>query len=83
MQLTPIFATLSWGFGPDTWGAIGFALEKVRNDLADDLRKKGGSVLTIGTMEVETQPSEQGRLLGLHTLGTLAIRTQELVEPTL
>lgn len=83
MSLTPIFATLAWGFAPDTWGAIGFGLEKVRNDLAADLRKRGGFVLTIGTMGIETSPEEQGRLLGLHEVGTLSIRTEELVEPSL
>ena len=71
------------GFTPDTWGAIGFGFEKVRNELAADLRKKGGSVLTIGTMGIETRPEEQGRLLGLHSVGTLPIRTEQLVAPSL
>lgn len=83
MPLTPIFATLAWGFAPDTWGAIGFGFEKVRNELAADIREKGGSVLTIGTMGIETSPEERGCLLGLHKVGTLPIRTQELVEPSL
>lgn len=83
MSFTPIFATLAWGFGPDAWGAIGFSSQKVRNSLADDLRKKGGTVLTIGTMGPETVSAEQGRLLGLHKVSTLPIRTGELVEPTL
>jgi len=83
MSLTPIFATLAWGFAPDTWGAIGFGFEKVRNELAADLRNKGGSVLTIGTMGAETMPEEQGRLLALHKVGTLPIRTEELVQPSL
>ncbi len=82
MSLHPIFATLAWGFGPDTWGAIGFSNEKTRNALADDLRKKGGSVLTIGTMGTETGPADKGRLLGLHSVSTTPIRTEELVEPT-
>ena len=83
MSLTPVFATLAWGFTPDTWGAIGFGFEKVRNALAADLRNKGGSVLTIGTMGMETSLEEQGRLLGIHKVGTLPIRTEELVEPSL
>jgi hypothetical protein len=81
MSPIPIYATLAWGFGPETWGAVGFSVESVRNSLADDLRKKGGLVLTIGTQGDETAPEDQGRLLGLHQLGTMPIRTEELVEP--
>ena len=75
-----IFATLAWGFAPDQWGAIGFSLETIRNQLADELRRSGGLVLTMGTMGVETAEPERGRLLGLHTLGTRPVATEELVE---
>lgn len=82
VQTVPIYATLAWGFSPETWSAVGFSLESVRNALARDLRDGGGLVLTIGTMGVETAPRDQGRLLGLHHLATLPIRTEELVEPS-
>lgn len=76
-----IFATLAWGFAPDQWGAIGFSLETIRNQLADQLRISGGLVLTMGTMGNETAEPERGRLLGLHMLGTRPVLTKELVEP--
>jgi hypothetical protein len=58
MSPIPIYATLAWGFGPDTWGAVGFSIESVRNSLPDDLRKKNGLVLTIGTQGDETAPED-------------------------
>lgn len=76
-----IYATLAWGFDPEHWGAVGFSNEGVRNRLADELRKSDGLVLTMGTVGEETPEELQGRLLGLHRLGTMAIPTEELVEP--
>jgi hypothetical protein len=78
-----IYATLAWGFSPERWGAIGFSIESVRNELADCLRRTGGLVLTMGTMGPETAEEDRGRLLGLHELGTRALLTETLVEPSL
>lgn len=78
-----IYATLAWGFAPERWGAIGFSQESVRNRLAQELRSSDGLVLTMGTMGEETVEAERGRLLGLHTLGTRPVATEELVEPGL
>jgi hypothetical protein len=78
---TTIYATLAWGFDPETWGVIGFSLESVRNSLADELRKSDGLVLTMGTMGAETAESERGRILGLNRLSTRPVRTEEMVEP--
>lgn len=76
-----IFATLAWGFDPEHWGAVGFSNEGVRNRLASELWSSDGLVLTMGTTGEETPVELRGRLLGLHRLGTMAIATEELVEP--
>jgi hypothetical protein len=76
-----IYATLAWGFAPELWGAIGFSTESVRNSLADDLRKSGGLVLTMGTMGDETAEPERGRLLGLHEMATRPVPTEDMVAP--
>lgn len=78
-----IFATLAWGFEPSLWGAFGFSNETVRNRLAMELRKGNACVLSMGTMGPETPEPMQGRLLALQSLGSGAIRTDELVEPAL
>jgi hypothetical protein len=80
-ELPKIYATLAWGFAPEHWGAIGFSTESVRNNLADDLRKSAGLVLTMGTMGDETAEPDQGRLLGLHEMATRPVPTQEMVDP--
>ena len=51
--------------------------------ISPSIFSKGGLVLTIGTRGDETPPEDQGRRLGLHELGTIPIRTEELVEPAL
>lgn len=77
-----IYATLTHGFDPEVWAAFGFSNQTVRNKLAEALRNGGGMLLSIGTMGEETPEPLQGKLLALHTLGTRAIRTGELVEPS-
>ncbi|WP_336976346.1 GIY-YIG nuclease family protein [Brevundimonas nasdae] len=80
-ELPKIYATLAWGFSPELWGSIGFSTEKVRNNLADELRRSPGLVLTMGTMGEETAETERGRLLGLHKMATRPIPTQDTVDP--
>ena len=76
-----IFATKVWGLGSETWGALGFSKEGVRDSLAGEI-KPGDFVLYIGTMAPPTAQTEQGRLLGLTKVDSTHISTADLVEPT-
>lgn len=77
-----IFATLAFGLDPEVWGAFGFASDKVRNDLAQEIRPQD-RVLIIGTHGPETHVEEErGRLLGLIEAARQAVNTGELVEPS-
>jgi hypothetical protein len=75
-----IYASLVHGLDLPLWGAFGFSIESVRNDLQNDL-KSGDYVLAIGTSGEPTPGHLQGRLIGLLTLARQQVRTGDYVEP--
>lgn len=77
-----VFATKVWGLGGETWGALGFSKEGVRNNLAG-LFKPDDFVLYLGNFSEPTKPEEQGRLLGLVKISPTHVDTENLVEPSI
>lgn len=75
-----IYASLVHGLDLELWGAFGFSHERVRDNLAREL-KSGDWVLSIGTMGEPTPENLRGRLLALMQLGRRQVVTQDYVEP--
>lgn len=77
-----VFAKRVWGFSPDQWPVITFHLEGNRDDLVAK-SQPGDLVLFVGTETDETEPANQGRLLGLAEIGrNFPVDTLEAVDPT-
>lgn len=74
-----IYASLVHGLDLPLWGAFGFSIESVRNDLQNDLGPDD-YVLSIGTSGEPTPPELQGRLLGLLRLARQQVATGDYVE---
>lgn len=77
-----IFATKVWGLDAESWGALGFSKEGVRNSLSGQT-KPDDFVLYLGTQGSETRVvEERGRLIGLVKVDAKPVATEDLVEPS-
>jgi hypothetical protein len=74
-----VFASRFWGFSPDTHPAVTFGNDGHRDRL---LRLSGPDdlVLFVGTQDYPTEPSEQGRLLGLAQFGRVPVDALEILN---
>lgn len=75
-----VFMTKTWGFG-DPCGPLQFSTEGWRTRARAELRP-GDLVVIVGTKELPTQPSEQGRLLGIMEPTTEVVLWQDFELPT-
>jgi hypothetical protein len=75
-----VFMTKTWGFS-DPCGPLQFSTEGWRARARAELRP-GDLVVIVGTKELPTQPSEQGRLLGIMEPTTEVVLWQDFELPT-
>jgi hypothetical protein len=79
LSSSKIFASRFWGFSPDDHPAVTFGKDGHRDRLLrlsapDDL------VLFVGTTSCPTDPSEQGRLLGLAQFGRVPVEALAILD---
>ena len=74
-----IFLTKVWGFGPESYPALGFNSEGGRQKLLKE-SSPGDWVLLAGTRGKPTLPEHQGRLLGKIQLGTDQIDVEKVLN---
>jgi hypothetical protein len=74
-----VFAKRFWGFNPAVWPVVSFSKAGNRYRLLRASRP-GDLVLFIGTKTEDTDPDDQGRLLGLAEFGRDEIEAAEVVD---
>jgi predicted GIY-YIG superfamily endonuclease len=67
--MAKVFLTKVWGFGPDSYPALGFGQESARSKYLGE-SSPGDWVILMGTKGWPTDPENQGKLLGIVQLGT-------------
>ena len=74
-----LFLTKVWGFEPEVYPALGFNSEGARRNFLR-ASSPGDWVIFAGTLGSETDPSDQGRLLGKVQLGPEQISVEETLR---
>ncbi len=74
-----VFLTKVWGFGPETYPALGFHRDGARLKFLRE-SKPGDWVVMAGTKGDDTARHQRGRLLGMVQLGADAIDVEAVLE---
>jgi hypothetical protein len=77
--MAKLFLTKVWGFEPEMYPALGFNSEGARRNFLR-ASSPGDWVIFAGTLGPETDPSDQGRLLGKVQLGPEQINVEETLR---